>query len=230
MAIQRALKDCRRPARLPSLRQHPPANYNSAPDSTSNSEVRTTCQNKEPTSARGRLFINQYSFTLKEVNFQNRISFLTLDLTPGCTLSFVADGQLQIGVVAALANVSVDAVRYCEKRKLLQRAQRSSGNFRLFPPEAVERIHFIKQAQEMGLSLAEIRELFTTTGGASQCQRVRDLLKDKIDDLDKRMKKLREFKRTLSQHLAACETELQQHGATASCPVIVQMTHGKCRR
>jgi len=152
---------------------------------------------------------------------------LTLDLALGCTLSGVADVQLQIGEVAALANVSVDAVRYYEKRKLLQRAPRSSGNFRLFTSEAVARIHFIKQAQEMGLSLAEIRELFTAEGGASQCQRVRDLLKEKIDDLDKRMKKLREFKRTLTHHLVTCENELQQHDATAMCPVIVQMTQGK---
>ncbi len=152
---------------------------------------------------------------------------MTLDLALGCTLSGVADVQLQIGEVAALANVSVDAVRYYEKRKLLQRAPRSSGNFRLFTSEAVARIHFIKQAQEMGLSLAEIRELFTAEGGASQCQRVRDLLKEKIDDLDKRMKKLREFKRTLTHHLVTCENELQQHDATAMCPVIVQMTQGK---
>ena len=155
---------------------------------------------------------------------------MTLDLAQGCTLSVVADGQLQIGEVAALAKVSVDAVRYYEKRKLLQRAPRSSGNFRLFTSETVARIQFIKQAQEMGLTLAEIRELLTTAGGASQCQRVRDLLKDKIDDLDKRMKKLREFKRTLAHHLTACETELQQHGAAASCPIIVQMTQGKGRR
>lgn len=141
----------------------------------------------------------------------------------------MADGQLQIGEVAALAQVSVDAVRYYEKRKLLQRAPRSSGNFRLFPPEAVERIHFIKQAQEMGLSLAEIRELLTIEGDASPCQQMRDLLKDKIDDLDARMKKLREFKRTLSHHLAACESELQQHGAAASCPVIINLTHKKVK-
>lgn len=150
---------------------------------------------------------------------------MTLDLAQGCKLSFVPEGQLQIGEVAALAGVSVDAVRYYEKRRLLRSAPRSAGNFRLFAPDAVERIRFIKQAQEMGLSLDEIKELLTSDGGAPQCQRVRDLLKDKIIDLDKRMKKLRQFKRTLSRHLAACEDELHQHGSGAECPVIVKMTH-----
>src|SRR5207244_665967 len=97
------------------------------------------------------------------------------------------------------------------------------GGFRLFTPETVERIQFIKQAQDMGLSLDEIKELLTTDGSASQCQRVHDLLQEKISELDNRMKKLREFKRTLSHHLVACENELTQRGAAASCPVVVTM-------
>ena len=155
---------------------------------------------------------------------------LTLDLALGCRLSFVPESYLQIGEIAALAGVSVDTVRYYERRRLLNRAPRSTGNFRLFAPEAVERIRFIKQAQDMGLSLDEIKELLTSDGGATQCQRVRDLLKEKITGLDHQMKKLREFKRTLSHHLAACENELTQHGAAASCPVIVKMTHTHKRK
>ena len=150
---------------------------------------------------------------------------LTLDLASGCTLSFVPENQLQIGEVAALAGVSVDAVRYYEKRRLLTRAPRSTSNFRLFTPDTVERIRFIKQAQEMGLSLEEIKELLTSDGGAPQCRRVRALLKEKITDIDHRMKQLRKFKHTLSRHLVACENELTQHGAAASCPTTVQMKH-----
>ena len=75
----------------------------------------------------------------------------------------------------------------------------------------------------MGLSLDEIKELLTSDGGAPQCQRVRDLLKEKITELDNRMKNLRQFKRRLSDHLEACENELKQHGAAASCPVILKM-------
>ncbi|HXG64801.1 MAG TPA: heavy metal-responsive transcriptional regulator [Blastocatellia bacterium] len=129
--------------------------------------------------------------------------------------------QLQIGEVAALAGVSIDTVRYYERQRLLERAPRSAGGFRLFTPEAVERIRLIKQAQEIGLSLAEIKELLTT-GGAAQCQRVRDLLQEKLLELDKRIRAMRDFRRTLAEHLAACEAELNQHGAGASCPVLVK--------
>ena len=131
--------------------------------------------------------------------------------------------HLQIGEVAALAGVSVDAVRYYEKRRLLDRAPRSAGGFRLFTPDAVERIQLIKQAQDLGLSLEEVKELLTGVGGASECQRVSQLLREKIAEVDERLKKLREFKRTLSRHLAACESQLRQRDAAASCPVIVKM-------
>lgn len=130
---------------------------------------------------------------------------------------------LRIGEVAERAGVSIDTIRYYEKQNLLPKAPRTEGGFRLFTPDAVERVGFIKQAQEMGLTLGEIKDLLTSEGGAHQCQRVRDLLKYKIIDLDDRMKKLRDFKRTLSRHLAACENELRKHGSEASCPVIVSI-------
>ena len=94
---------------------------------------------------------------------------------------------LQIGEVAQLAGVSVDAVRYYERRRLLPVALRSTGGFCLFMPDAVEQVRFIKQAQELGFSLDEIRELFTA-GGAEECRRVRDHLKIKLTELGERIR------------------------------------------
>jgi len=63
--------------------------------------------------------------------------------------------KFRIGEVASRTGVSIDALRYYEKRRLLGRAKRSSGGFRLFANDAVERVLFIRQAQELGFSLAE---------------------------------------------------------------------------
>ena len=104
------------------------------------------------------------------------------------------ESQLQIGEVAANAGVSIDTVRYYERQRLLKPARRSSGGFRLFTQDAVERIRFIKQAQDIGLSLEEIRALLITAGGAAQCQRVHDLLKAKLSELDDRMRAMRQFR------------------------------------
>ena len=136
----------------------------------------------------------------------------------------MAQSGIQIGDLAKRAGVSVDTVRFYERRRLLPRAPRSGGGFRLFSPEVVERIQFIKQAQELGFSLAEIGELLAT-GGANECRQVRDLLRTKLGELDQRMESMRKFRRVLARHLKDCEHELQEHGKAACCPVVAGTKH-----
>ncbi len=134
----------------------------------------------------------------------------------------MAQPVFHIGELAAQGGVSVDTIRYYERRKLLPHAGRTNGGFRLYTPEAIERLRFIKQAQEMGFSLDEIGELLSS-GGAAECQRVRDLLRAKLDELDERIRAMQKFHRTLADHLAACERELRLRGKAAHCPVIVEI-------
>lgn len=125
---------------------------------------------------------------------------------------------LRIGEVASRTGVSIDALRVYEKR-LLGRARRSSGGFRLFAHETVQRVLFIRQAQDLGFSLAEIGELLAT-GGADECRKVRGLLRIKLAELDERMESMRKFRRVLARHLRDGEHELQEHGKAACCPVV----------
>jgi DNA-binding transcriptional MerR regulator len=154
---------------------------------------------------------------------------LTLESSPECTILRMKSETFRIGEVANRSGVSIDTVRYYERRKLLPRPARSGGGFRLFTLESIERVKFIKQAQELGLSLDEINELLTT-GGAQECQRVREILQAKLTELDERMKMMRAFRRTLSQHLTACEKELSERGSKALCPVLVNLSHPQTKR
>ena len=131
----------------------------------------------------------------------------------------MAQSEIRIGEVAARAGVSIDTVRYYEGRRLLPRAPRTQGGFRVFTRDAVERVQFIKQAQDLGFSLDEIKGLMAT-GGADECRKVRDLLQRKLTELDHRLKAMKSFRRVLAKHLAACEEELKQHGESACCPVV----------
>lgn len=128
--------------------------------------------------------------------------------------------ELQIGELATRTGVSIDALRYYERMKLLPRAPRSSGGFRLFTHEHIERVQFIKQAQELGFSLGEIKGLLAT-GGADECRKVRNLLRLKLSELDDPLKALKDFRRLLARQLMACDEELEQHGEAACCPVVV---------
>src|SRR6266567_441983 len=104
-------------------------------------------------------------------------------------------------------------------RGFLNKPLERSRNFRLFGRESVERVQFIKQAQELGLTLDEIKGLLAT-GGAEECRRVSDLLSKKIAELDGKMTAMKDFRRTLTRHLSACESELEKHGESACCPVV----------
>lgn len=137
----------------------------------------------------------------------------------------MAQSELRIGELAARTGVSIDTVRFYERRRLIPCAVRTGGGFRLFSTDTIERIRFIKQAQDIGLSLEDIGQLLQTGGGANECRSVRDLLSAKLAELDDRMKKMRDFRRTVINHLAACENELKSRGQEAECPVMVNITH-----
>jgi len=140
----------------------------------------------------------------------------------------MARSEIQIGNLAKRAGVSVDTVRFYERQRLLPRAERSGGGFRLFRPEAVERIRFIKQAQELGFSLEETKGLLAT-GGADECRKVRDLLRLKLSDLDNRLEAMKSFRRVMSRQLSACDEELVRHGESACCPVVVGVKRARSK-
>lgn len=136
---------------------------------------------------------------------------------------------LRIGEVALRSGVSIDTLRYYERRRLLPAAPRTEGGFRLFTTETVERVRFIKQAQDLGFSLDEIGELLTS-GGAEECRRVRDHLKVKLTELDERIRSMQDFRKTLARHLSACERELSRHTDDAVCPVLVKISRVDLRK
>ena len=133
------------------------------------------------------------------------------------------DSGLQIGEVAKRAGVSVDTVRYYERLKLLPAAPRTSAGYRVFTPATIDRLSFIKQAQELGLSLDEIG-ILVANNGRSECRTVRDLLKAKLDDVDARMEKMACFRSTLAHYLSECEGELERQPDSPQCPVVIDIT------
>ena len=131
----------------------------------------------------------------------------------------------QIGELAERSGVTPDALRYYERLGLLPAPQRTRGGFRVYAAETLNRLRFIKQAQKVGLTLHEIRELVgSQEGGLTRCRHVRDLLRAKLGELQAKLVELEEFRDTLSGYLEKCEQTLQAGAASrrgeADCPVI----------
>ncbi|MGH8401042.1 MAG: MerR family transcriptional regulator, partial [Gammaproteobacteria bacterium] len=78
------------------------------------------------------------------------------------------DANLTVSRVARAAKVNVETIRYYQRRGLLRRPAKPAQGYRTYSPETVERIRFIKRAQELGFTLAEIENLLAL--GAGHCR------------------------------------------------------------
>jgi DNA-binding transcriptional MerR regulator len=127
---------------------------------------------------------------------------------------------LKIGELAAHCGVTPDTIRFYEREKLLPRPQRTSSRYRVYGEEDENRVRFIRQAQSIGLSLDNIRELVRERElhTPAECRRVAQLLRERIDVLDRKIAELRSFRRRLTESLALCES-----AKSTSCPTILDL-------
>lgn len=69
-----------------------------------------------------------------------------------------ADG-LTIGMLAKLAVIPIETIRYYERRGLLPKPPRNKSNYRFYPESAVDDIAYIVRAKRLGYTLREIKQL-----------------------------------------------------------------------
>jgi MerR family transcriptional regulator, copper efflux regulator len=110
---------------------------------------------------------------------------------------------LKIGELAHRSGVSVKTIRYYEECGLIQTSDRTEGQFRLFHPEMVQRLHFIKRLQGLGLSLNEIGEcLAVYDQGDLPCQDIAHKLGAHIEAIDRQMESLKTLRGELTELLS----------------------------
>lgn len=108
-------------------------------------------------------------------------------------------GHLRAGQAAAELGVEVQTLHYYEREGLIPSPPRSEAGYRLFPPDLMERLHFIRRAQALGLSLAEIRETLELAAiGESPCGRVQTALAKRLAEVDRRLEQLTAFRNELA--------------------------------
>ncbi|HVA58562.1 MAG TPA: MerR family transcriptional regulator [Gemmatimonadaceae bacterium] len=124
---------------------------------------------------------------------------------------------LSIGQVAAAADVNIQTIRYYERRGILVPASRTPAGYRKYGDDAVSRLQFIRHAQALGFTLGEIDELLALrVRDAGACRHVEKRTREKIDDVDLRIRELRKIKRTLERLAATCESRR----TTNACPIL----------
>ena len=130
---------------------------------------------------------------------------------------------IQIGEAAQQAQLSIDTIRFYERRALLPRAPRTEGHFRLYTVVDVVRLTFIKQMQGLGFSLQEIKQLLDLRDrGGHACREVKNLLNSKLAEIRRKIHDLQNLERDLVLDLQKCDRELRKgrgHGPQ-HCPIL----------
>jgi DNA-binding transcriptional MerR regulator len=110
-------------------------------------------------------------------------------------------GIMRIGDIAQATGISRDTLRFYEKRGLLT-ARRSGNGYRDYPPEAVQWLTYIRTAQSLGFTLAEIEAdlpLVADPGASSDA--IRAALSAKLAEIDRRIDGLAALRADLASRL-----------------------------
>lgn len=140
---------------------------------------------------------------------------------------------LQIGDVATQTGLSADTIRFYERERLLPRAARSTGGFRLFSKSDIADLTFVRNAQELGFSLEEIRELMGLRNARfPDCGRVKKLLEHKISSVRTKIASLRRLERELQRTMIRCQANLRkaERGRPEDCPALSEISQKKGTR
>jgi len=136
------------------------------------------------------------------------------------------DQRLKIGEAARATGLSVDAIRFYQRERLLKPPPRTEGGFRLFGADHIQNLRFIRKAQELGFSLSDIRQLlYVQNGKGETCSHVRDLLQQKLAAVRGKIGELNRLEGKLKAGLRKCNQELKskRECLDGHCPVLEQI-------
>ena len=118
-----------------------------------------------------------------------------------------------IGKLAEAGGVGVETVRYYQRQGLLKAPPKGNG-IRRYDDEHIQRLRFIRRAQQAGFTLAKIQELLELDASFDRA-RAYDLAASRIEALDEQIEQLQRARAGLSKLAKQCEA-----GSSGPCPII----------
>lgn len=109
---------------------------------------------------------------------------------------------LTIGKLAKRAGVTIETIRYYQRKGLLEEPRKPATGYRQYPKQAISRIRFIKRAQQTGFTLKEILELLTLDSG--HCQDVQELATAKLTQIENQIQDLTRLQKVLQELVSGC--------------------------
>ncbi|MBI3898929.1 MAG: MerR family DNA-binding protein [Gammaproteobacteria bacterium] len=129
--------------------------------------------------------------------------------------------EMTIGRLAKAAGVNIETIRYYQRLHLLPTPSPKRTAFRTYPVRLVDRIRFIKRAQELGFSLVEIASLLKLEDGTHR-NAIRKVAGDRRHEIRLKLADLKHMERLLAHLIDDCETMGEAH----PCPIITALAGG----
>ncbi|MFM2007536.1 MAG: hypothetical protein RLZZ09_3191 [Pseudomonadota bacterium] len=127
---------------------------------------------------------------------------------------------MKIGELASAAKTQVETIRYYEREGLLPQAPRSDGNYRIYGPQHVERLAFVRHCRSLDMTLDEIRVLLRYKDAPqAECGEVNALLDEHICHVATRIRELRQ----LEKHLKALREQCVGIHAAERCGILNEL-------
>lgn len=124
---------------------------------------------------------------------------------------------MKIGTIAKKAGVHIETVRYYERRGIIEEPERRDSGYRIYDGNTVRRIRFIKKAQELGFSLAEIETLLSLrTQQKANCNQVKSEAEAKFIYVDTKINELQRIRTALLDLIDSCKGD----GPLSDCPIL----------
>ena len=127
----------------------------------------------------------------------------------GVSSAQLKKAYVRAGELARAAGVSTDTLRHYERKGVLGRPRRSANGYREYPPEALGRVLLVRRALSFGFTLDELaRVLRTRERGGAPCREVRALAAGKLEEVESRLRELRELRGELRAILGEWDERL----------------------
>jgi DNA-binding transcriptional MerR regulator len=113
---------------------------------------------------------------------------------------------MRIGQLAAAAGVTVQAVRFYERKGLIRAPARRDSGYREYSTAAVDEIRKVLQLKALGFTLAEIRAtLCAHTEGGEVCR----IAAEKVHGLKDEIRRLSEVLKAVDESRRVCGCDRQ---------------------
>lgn len=137
----------------------------------------------------------------------------------------MALGDLSIGRMAEAGGCKVQTIRYYEEIGILPEPRRSAGNQRIYAPEHLDRVRFIRHSRDLGFSIDQIRELLALSDDPNRpCGEVDAIARAHLKDVERKIARLEGFRTELKRMITSCTG-----GKVEQCRIIDTLSdHSKC--